>query len=424
MPWYDHPDNPTDPRAAILLTFFSGLILLLMAVFKLGFLVNYVSHAVITGFTCAAAIIISFSQLKKLLGLKNIRRHFYEAIVDIPLNLKHTRWQDFLIGVFCMIILHFMKYAKEKWTAAEPSDTGVKKVVRKIAWFACTARNAVVIILVTIVGYGLDPTASNIPLTLTGKLQGGLPKPGAPEFSGDYWVSPDVKIMLEYVPESSGHHRRRRDIQVVDTPIPDEVHDEVNDEVPDEVHDEVPDELQPTTSSNITSSYCAEDVPGCVLVHVPASKFIPEIMSGVMVVAIMGYVESIAIAKGFGRKNNYKVDPDQELVAIGIANLGSSFFKSYPVTGSFSRTAVNAQSGVATPAGGIVTGVLVLIATQFLTPLFQYIPSAALAAVIMLAAISMFDSDGIKHAWMVNKMDLVPLVLTFLVCFYEIAVSL
>ena len=93
------------------------------------------------------------------------------------------------------------------------------------------------------------------------------------------------------------------------------------------------------------------------------------------------------------------------------------------MTGSFSRTAVNAQSGVQTPAGGIVTGFIVVIATAFLTPLFKYIPTAALAAVIMLAAISMFDSDGVKHAWRVNKMDLLPLVITFGVCFYEIAVS-
>lgn len=169
--------------------------------------------------------------------------------------------------------------------------------------------------------------------------------------------------------------------------------------------------------------HCAEGIEGCVELHVGVGKTLSQLVSGVFIVAIMGYVESIAIAKGFGRKNNYKVDADQELVAIGVANLGSSFFLSYPVTGSFSRTAVNAQSGVQTPAGGIVTGMLVLIATQFLTPLFQYIPAAALAAVIMLAAISMFDSDGIRHAWRVNKMDLVPLFLTFLVCFYEIAVS-
>ena len=84
---------------------------------------------------------------------------------------------------------------------------------------------------------------------------------------------------------------------------------------------------------------------------------------------------------------------------------------------------MNAQSGVQTPAGGIITGLSVVIATQFLTPAFKYIPTAALAAVIMLAAISMFDTDGVKHAWRVNKMDLFPLVVAFGICFYEIAVS-
>ena len=105
-------------------------------------------------------------------------------------------------------------------------------------------------------------------------------------------------------------------------------------------------------------------------------------------------------------------------------NFPTKIFISYPITGSFSRTAVNAQSGVQTPAGGIVTGLSVVIATQFLTPAFKYIPTAALAAVIMLAAISMFDTDGVKHAWRVNKMDLFPLVVAFGICFYEIAVSL
>ena len=147
-------------------------------------------------------------------------------------------------------------------------------------------------------------------------------------------------------------------------------------------------------------------------------------MAGIFIVAIMGYVESVAIAKSMSRKFNYKIDPGQELVAIGLCNLVSSFVSSYPVTGSFSRTAVNAQSGVQTPAGGIVTGVIVVIATAFLTPVFKYIPTAALAAVIMLAAISMFDTDGIKHAWRVNKMDLLPLLITFGVCFYEIAIGI
>lgn len=74
--------------------------------------------------------------------------------------------------------------------------------------------------------------------------------------------------------------------------------------------------------------------------------------TGLIIVPLIGFVESIAIAKAFARKNKYNVDPSQELIALGIANLMSSFVSSYPVTGSFSRTAVNEQSGVVTPAGG------------------------------------------------------------------------
>ena len=84
-----------------------------MSVFKLGFLVNYVSHAVICGFTCAASIIIAFSQVKKLLGLKNIGRHFYEAVVDVPMNIKHTRVSDLVVGLICMVVLHSLKIIKE-----------------------------------------------------------------------------------------------------------------------------------------------------------------------------------------------------------------------------------------------------------------------------------------------------------------------
>ena len=73
MEWFYDPENTTDPRCAVILTLASGILLLIMSVFKLGFLVNYVSHAVICGFTCAASIIIAFSQVKKLLGLKGVR---------------------------------------------------------------------------------------------------------------------------------------------------------------------------------------------------------------------------------------------------------------------------------------------------------------------------------------------------------------
>ena len=148
-----------------------------MSVFKLGFLVNYVSHAVICGFTCAASIIIAFSQVKKLLGLKNIGRHFYEAVVDVPMNIKHTRVSDLVVGLICMVVLHSLKIIKQKYTDPKdfPADGGVGKVLRKILWFVCTARNAFVIVLVSAIAFGMDPTASGHKFTMTGEIQGGLP---------------------------------------------------------------------------------------------------------------------------------------------------------------------------------------------------------------------------------------------------------
>lgn len=93
-----------------------------------------------------------------------------------------------------------------------------------------------------------------------------------------------------------------------------------------------------------------------------------------VLVAFIGFLESISIAKAFGRRNGYSVDTCQELVALGAANVVGSFLQSYPVTGSFSRTSVNAQSGVSTPAAGVLTGTIVMLALLLLTPAFYYVP--------------------------------------------------
>ncbi|XP_047403071.1 sodium-independent sulfate anion transporter isoform X2 [Sciurus carolinensis] len=119
-------------------------------------------------------------------------------------------------------------------------------------------------------------------------------------------------------------------------------------------------------------------------------------------------------------QNNYRVDANQELLAIGLTNVLGSLVSAYPVTGSFGRTAVNAQSGVCTPAGGLVTGALVLLSLDYLTSLFYYIPKAALAAVIIMAVAPLFDTKIFGTLWRVKRLDLLPLVVTFLLCFWEV----
>ncbi|XP_059003300.1 sodium-independent sulfate anion transporter isoform X3 [Mustela lutreola] len=133
------------------------------------------------------------------------------------------------------------------------------------------------------------------------------------------------------------------------------------------------------------------------------TEMVQDMGAGLAVVPLMGLLESIAVAKSFASQGGYRVDSNQELLAIGLTNVLGSLVSSYPVTGSFGRTAVNAQSGVCTPAGGLVTGVLVLLSLDYLTSLFYYIPKSALAAVIIMAVAPLFDTRVFGTLWRVKS---------------------
>ncbi|KAM0443628.1 hypothetical protein ACHAQK_003275 [Fusarium lateritium] len=136
----------------------------------------------------------------------------------------------------------------------------------------------------------------------------------------------------------------------------------------------------------------------------------PELVSGfgpyLPATVIVLLVEHIAISKSFGRVNNYTIDPSQEMVAIGMTNVVGPFFGAFPSTGSFSRTAIQSKAGVRTPAAGIITGLVVLIATYLLTAVFFYIPSAALAAVIIHAVGDLVTHPNtIYQFWRVSPVE-------------------
>ncbi|KAF9941600.1 hypothetical protein BGZ65_002370 [Modicella reniformis] len=114
-----------------------------------------------------------------------------------------------------------------------------------------------------------------------------------------------------------------------------------------------------------------------------------EIAPKLVAITLATILEHIAIGKEFARRNRYQIDSNQELLTVGLANVAASFFGAYTVTGSFSRSAVNFQCGVKTPLAGLVTSALVLLALQMFTPLFYYVPDAALSAVIMVAVSSL-----------------------------------
>ncbi|KAM8992369.1 sodium-independent sulfate anion transporter isoform 2-T2 [Ara ararauna] len=331
-----------EPVYAILLTFLSGCIQLAMGLLHLGFLLDFISCPVIKGFTSAAAITISFNQIKNILGLRGIPRQFFLQVFETLRRIGETRAGDAVLGLACLAVLAGLRAMKSCLPRAAHVEPLPVRVSYHIVWTTTTARNALVVLFAGLVAYSFQVMGSQ-PFTLIGSIPRGLPPFRLPRFS--------------------------------------------------------------MTTPNGT---------------IPFQSMVEDMGVGLAVVPLMGLLETVAIAKAFASQNDYRIDPNQELLAMGFANILGSFVSSYPITGSFGRTAVNAQSGVCTPAGGLVTGALVLLSLVYLTSLFYYIPKAALAAVIISAVVPMFDAGIFRTLWRVKRLDLVPLCVTFLLCFWEI----
>ncbi|XP_008197201.2 sodium-independent sulfate anion transporter [Tribolium castaneum] len=143
-------------------------------------------------------------------------------------------------------------------------------------------------------------------------------------------------------------------------------------------------------------------------------EMVADLGTSVILVPIIAVLGNVAIAKAFA--SGQMIDATQELMTLSMCNVFGSFFSSMPITGSFSRSAVNHASGVRTPLGGVYTGIMVLLALGFLTPYFAYIPKASLAAVIISAVIFMIEYEVVKPMWRSSKKDLVATCATFVFC--------
>ncbi|XP_064171483.1 sodium-independent sulfate anion transporter-like [Anguilla rostrata] len=329
-----------DPIYAVLLTFLCGVIQVAIALLKLGFLLDLISHPVIRGFTCAAAFTISVGQLKNILGLQDIPHQFVLQLYDSLRRIPESRLGDVTLGLLCLSLLTMLMRMKNYGQGA--GDLTTQSHARILLRGLATARCALVVIGATAVAYACEESGNGM-FTIMGSTSQGLPPLRAPSFSE---ITSDGEV--------------------------------------------------------ITFSEIAQDLGG-----------------GLVVIPFMGLLESIAIAKAFASQNNYQIDTNQEVFAIGLTNILGSFVSAYPVTGSFGRSAVNSQTGVCTPLGGVVTGLIVLLSLVFLMPLFCYVPKAALAAVIISSVAPMADLRGYQEIWEVGGVDLVSFLVTFLASFWE-----
>lgn len=159
---------------------------------------------------------------------------------------------------------------------------------------------------------------------------------------------------------------------------------------------EVPQSLPPLTFPTVS--------PDLVL-----QLFVPALL-----ISIIGFVESISVAQTLAAKKRQRIDPDQELIGLGSANLGAAFTGGFPVTGGFSRSVVNFDAGAETPAAGAFTAVGLALAALFLTPLIYFLPKATLAATIIVAVLSLVDFSILKRAWTFSHADFAAVSVTIL----------
>ncbi|KAF8402831.1 hypothetical protein HHK36_010922 [Tetracentron sinense] len=284
---------------AILLALMVGILECVMGLLRLGWLLRFISHSVISGFTTASAIVIALSQAKYFLGYSVVRSSkIVPLLKSIISGVGEFSWPPFVMGSIILAILLVMKHLGK-----------TKKFLRPLR----AAGPLTAVVLGTAFVKIFHPSS----ISLVGDIPQGLPK-----FS---------------IPKEFG--------------------------------------------------YMKSLIPTALLI------------TGVAI------LESVGIAKALAAKNGYELDANQELFGLGVANICGSFFSAYPTTGSFSRSAVNHESGAKTGLSGLTMGIIMGCALLFMTPLFKEIPQCALAAIVISAVMGLVDYDEAIFLWRVDKKD-------------------
>ena len=298
------PESEEYIQLVILAGLIIGIMQLLLSFLRMGFLVNFLSHPIIAGFSSAAAVIISINQLKDFLGIDIPRLdHVFETLQYTLDHLFETHFLTMAFGIGSLLIMLLLKFIHK--------STPASLIV-------------VVIGIILTKSLGLDEKG----LAIVGEVPKGLPS----------FVLPNITW-----------------------------------------------------------------------------EKISMIMPTVLAVTIIGIVESVGIAKALEAKNqNYQIQPNQELFALGFSKVIGSFFQALPTSGSFSRSAINNISGAKSTIASVITALVVGLTLLFFTSAFFYLPKAILAAIILLAVKSLFSLNEAKHLYKVHRRDFFMMLITFI----------
>ena len=301
--------SPDYIGAALLLTLLSGLLLSAMALLRLGFLANFLSHPVISGFISASGILIATGQVQHLLGIKAGGENLLQILPQLAQALPASHWPTALIGLLSLAWLW--------WSRAR-----LKAVLARL---------------------GLSPQAAS-----------HLAKAG-----------PVLAIILGILAVSL-LQLEARGVRVVGA-IP-------------------------------------QGLPGLSLPSLDLQLAL-QLLPAALLISLVGFVESVSVGQTLAAQRRQRIEPDNELLGLGAANLSAAFSGGLPVTGGFARSVVNHEAGAQTPMAGVFTAIGIGLSVLLLTPLLHNLPLAVLAASIIVAVLGLVDLGSLRRTWRYSRQD-------------------
>jgi SulP family sulfate permease len=290
-----------------------------MGLLRFGFLANFLSHPVVSGFITASGLIIALSQMRHILGIEAHGDNIIELSTSLVTHIDSFNWVTLTTGVSAMAFLFWAR------KSAQPLFMRAGFTATRAGMLA-KAGPVIIIIGTILASYFGDFAAQGV--ALVGEVPRGLPTLSMPAYDPGLWSELAVSAML---------------------------------------------------------------------------------------ISIIGYVESVSVGKTLGAKRRQRIKPNQELVALGAANVASAVSAGFPVTGGFSRSIVNFDSGAKTPMASILAAVGIGLAAMLLTPVLFFLPKAALAAAIIVAVTSLFDFGVIVRAWRYSRSDFIAVLTTIVI---------
>ena len=422
---------------AVLLAFMVGIFQLVLGMFRLGVLLNFLSNPVVLGFVNAAAIIIATSQLGKIFGVSADKgEHHYEFVINtIRAAMENTHWPTLGMAVLAFSIM----YGVRRYKPRLPSVLMAVVVTTILAWLFGFAQHSTInleqiadqkIRIALVYDAIQSKHISNLREKYIAAQQEYEAMAGDTVQENESLMASrqqleQIALRLEQLKEEGRiHHEELYATSLYSIGRGDKrkfyTREQIRNTIGEITKIYGQDWHITSYENDVVELQAGGQVIGKIPSGLPGFKMpsfelsaITHLIGAMVSISLIGFMEAISLAKAMAAKTRQCLNADRELIGQGLSNITGSLFQAYPVSGSFSRSAVNINGGAVTGFSSVVTSLIVGVTLLLLTPLLYYLPQATLAAVIMMAVAGLINIKPMIRTWQANRHDGVVTVVTF-----------